>query len=197
NALDVDFAACSAHKMLGPTGVGALYAKAELLQAMPPVLTGGTMIETVTMTETTYAQPPVKFEAGTQMVAQAGGFGAAAAYLDELGMAAVAEHEAALTEHLRTQMSGMECVRILGPNEAYARIRVVSFGVDEVHPHDVGQLLDDAGIAVRTGHHCAQPLHRRLGMPASARVSLGVYTTVAELDQFVAALSQVRDFFGR
>ncbi|HLR27367.1 MAG TPA: cysteine desulfurase [Ruania sp.] len=195
--LDVDFAAFSAHKMLGPTGVGALYAKAELLAAMPPVLTGGSMIETVTMTETTYAPPPVKFEAGTQMVAQAVGFGAAAAYLEELGMTAVAEHEAGLTAHLLSAMSGLEGVRILGPEEAAGRIGVVSFSVDGVHPHDVGQLLDDSGIAVRTGHHCAQPLHRRLGVPASVRASVGVYTTVAELDQFVAALSQVRDFFGR
>lgn len=196
-ALDVDFAAFSAHKMLGPTGVGALYAKAELLAAMPPVLTGGSMIETVTMTETTYSPPPVKFEAGTQMVAQAVAFGAAAAYLEELGMPAVAAHEAGLTEHLLEAISGLEGVHILGPREAAGRIGVVSFSVDGVHPHDVGQLLDDSGIAVRTGHHCAQPLHRRLGVPASARASVGVYTTVAELDQFVAALSQVRDFFGR
>lgn len=196
-ALDVDFAAFSAHKMVGPTGVGALYGRAELLAAMPPVLTGGSMIETVSMTETTYAGPPARFEAGTQAVAQAVAFGAAAEYLRELSMSQVAAHEAELTRHLLAGMAALAGVRVLGPPDEAERLGVVSFSVDGVHPHDVGQLLDDAGIAVRVGHHCAQPLHRRLGVPASARASVGVYTTVAELDRFVAVLSQVREFFGR
>lgn len=196
-ALDVDFAVFSAHKMYGPTGVGALYARAELLEAMPPVLTGGSMIETVTMTETTYAPAPVKFEAGSQMVAQAVGFGAAAAYLQELSMPAVADHEADLTAHLLAGLAQLDGVRVVGPAHTAQRIGVVSLSVAGVHPHDVGQVLDDAGIAVRSGHHCAQPLHRRLGVSASVRASVGIYTTVAELDHFTTTLSQVRKFFGR
>lgn len=196
-SLDVDFAAFSGHKMLGPTGIGALYGRRELLEAMPPVLTGGSMVEVVTMTSTTYAPPPARFEAGTQMVAQAVGLGAAAAYLSELGMPALAAHEAELTAGLLHRVSAVEGVRILGPTEPADRIGVVSFVVDGVHPHDVGQLLDAAGIAVRVGHHCAQPLHRRLGAQSSARASVGVHTTIEELDSFTEHLARVREFFGR
>lgn len=196
-ALDVDFAAFSGHKMLGPTGIGALYGRRELLEAMPPVLTGGSMVEVVTMTSTTYAPPPARFEAGTQMVAQTVGLHAAADYLAELGMGALAAHEAELTAHLLHRLGAVEGVRILGPTEPEARIGVAAFVLDGVHPHDVGQLLDDAGIAIRVGHHCAQPLHRRLGAQSSARASVGVHTTIEEIDYFADQLARVREFFGR
>ncbi len=196
-ALDVDFAAFSGHKMLGPTGIGALYGRRELLEAMPPVLTGGSMVEVVTMTSTTYAPPPARFEAGTQMVAQTVGWHAAADYLAELGMEALAAHEAELTAHLVHRVRAVEGVRILGPSSASMRIGVVAFVLEGVHPHDVGQLLDAAGIAIRVGHHCAQPLHRRLGAQSSARASVGVHTTLAEIDHFADHLARVREFFGR
>src|SRR5690554_671485 len=177
HALGVDFAVFSGHKMLGPTGVGALYGRRELLEAMPPVTTGGSMVEVVTMETTTYAPPPLRFEAGSQMVAQAVGMGAAARYLDELGMAAVAAHEAEMTALLLDAVTAVPGVRVLGPADTRDRLALVSFVVDGVHPHDVGQVLDDAGVAVRVGHHCAQPLHRRLGAQSSTRASAGVYTT--------------------
>src|SRR5699024_9401233 len=142
HALDVDFAVFSGHKMLGPTGIGALYGRRELLEAMPPVLTGGSMVEVVTMSETTYAPPPQRFEAGTQMVAQSVGWQAAAAYLAELGMSALAAHETELTAHLLGRLQSLDGVHILGPSTPQDRIGVVAFVVDGVHPHDVGQLLD-------------------------------------------------------
>ena len=196
-ALDVDFAAFSGHKMLGPTGIGALYGRRELLEAMPPVLTGGSMVEVVTMTSATYAPPPLRFEAGTQMVAQSVGWQAAAAYLAELGMSALAAHEAELTAYLLERVRTTDGVHILGPSTPQDRIGVVAFVVDGVHPHDVGQLLDDAGIAIRVGHHCAQPLHRRLGAQSSARASVGVHTTIEEIDHFADHLARVQEFFGR
>ncbi|MCA5893444.1 cysteine desulfurase [Isoptericola sp. NEAU-Y5] len=195
HATGVDFAAFSAHKMVGPTGVGALYGRRELLEAMPPVTTGGSMVEVVTMEATTYAPPPQRFEAGTQMVAQAVGMGVAAQWLEELGMDAVAAHE----QHLATELvriSEIPGVRIVGPADAHDRIAVVSFVVDGVHAHDVGQVLDDRGIAVRVGHHCAQPLHRRFGVAATARASASVYTTTEEIAAFREALAGVRAFFG-
>jgi cysteine desulfurase/selenocysteine lyase len=195
-ALGVDAAVFSGHKMLGPTGVGALWARRELLEAMPPVNTGGSMVEVVTMARTTYAPPPQRFEAGTQMVAQAVGMGAAARYLQDLGMAAVAEHEAVLTEALLDVVSRVPGVRVIGPTDAAHRLAVVSFVVDGVHAHDVGQVLDDVGVAVRVGHHCAQPLHRRFGIAATTRASASVYTTVDEVEAFGAALATVRPFFG-
>ena len=196
HALGVDFAAFSGHKMLGPTGVGALYGRRELLEALPPVTTGGSMVEVVTMASTTYAPPPQRFEAGTQMVAQAVGMGAAARYLRELGMAAVAAHEAELAGLLLDAVAQVPGVRVLGPLDTRDRLAAVSFVVDGVHAHDVGQVLDDAGVAVRVGHHCAQPLHRRLGAAASARASAAVYTTADEVAVFAAALATVRPFFG-
>lgn len=195
NSLGVDFAAFSGHKMLGPTGVGVLYGRRELLEVMPPVFTGGSMVEVVTMQTTTYAPPPRRFEAGTQMVSQAVGMGAAAAYLSELGMAAVAAHEQALAARILAGLAQIPGVKVIGPTEAVQRLATVSFVVDGVHAHDVGQLLDDAGIAVRVGHHCAQPLHRRFGVAATARVSTAVYTTPAEIDSFLDVLSGVRSFF--
>lgn len=196
HALGVDFAAFSGHKMLAPTGVGALYGRRELLEAMPPVTTGGSMVEVVTMEHATYAPPPQRFEAGTQMVSQAVAMGAAASYLDELGMPAVAGHEAVIASALLAAVASVPGVRVLGPADARDRLATVSFVVDGVHAHDVGQVLDDAGVAVRVGHHCAQPLHRRLGVAASARASAGVYTTLDEVEVFREALAGVRAFFG-
>lgn len=193
--LGVDFAAFSGHKMLGPTGVGALYGRRELLEAMPPTVTGGSMVEVVTMESTTYAPPPQRFEAGTQMVAQAVGMGCAAQYLGELGMAGVARHETELAAEM-LKIADIPGVRVIGPLDTADRLAVVSFVVDGVHAHDVGQVLDDKGIAVRVGHHCAQPLHRRFGVAATARASASVYTTVEEVVAFREALAGVRAFFG-
>lgn len=195
-ALGVDAAVFSAHKMLGPTGVGALWARRSLLEAMPPVTTGGSMVEVVTMEATTYAPPPQRFEAGTQMVAQAVAMGVAATYLGELGMTAVAEHEAVLTRALLDAVAAVPGVRVIGPTDPTDRLAVVSFVVDGVHAHDVGQVLDDQGVAVRVGHHCAQPLHRRFGVAATARASASVYTTLEDVAAFGAALATVRPFFG-
>ncbi|WP_407318097.1 cysteine desulfurase [Isoptericola halotolerans] len=195
HALGVDFAAFSAHKMLGPTGVGALYARRELLEAMPPVTTGGSMVEVVTMETTTYAPPPQRFEAGTQMVAQAVGMGVAAQWLDELGMSRVRRHEHELAGEL-LRIAEIPGVRVIGPADTRDRLAVVSFVVDGVHSHDVSQVLDDRGIAVRVGHHCAQPLHRRFGVAATTRASASVYTTVEEIVAFREALAGVRAFFG-
>ncbi|HYQ74112.1 SufS family cysteine desulfurase [Cellulomonas sp.] len=195
-ALGVDFAAFSGHKMLGPTGVGALYGRRELLEAMPPVTTGGSMVEVVTMEQTTYAPPPRRFEAGTQMVSQAVGMGAAATYLAELGMDAVAAHERRLAGLLLDAVASVPGVRVIGPADNVDRLATVAFVVDGVHAHDVGQVLDDAGVAVRVGHHCAQPLHRRFGVAATARASAAVYTTDEEIAVFREALAGVRTFFG-
>ncbi len=195
-ALDVDLAVFSGHKMLGPTGIGALYGRRVLLEAMPPALTGGSMVEVVTMETATYAAPPQRFEAGTQPVAQAVGLHAAVDYLSQLGMGAVAAHERALAARLLDGVAGIAGVRVLGPTDGRDRLATLSFVVDGVHPHDVGQVLDDAGIAIRVGHHCAQPLHRRLGAHSSARASAGLYTTPEEIDAFVDALAGVRAFFG-
>jgi cysteine desulfurase/selenocysteine lyase len=196
HALGVDFAAFSGHKMYGPTGVGALYGRRELLEALPPFLTGGSMVETVTMTETTFLPPPQRFEAGTQMVAQAVGMGVAADYLAELGMEHVAAHEHRLAELLLEAVASVPGVRLIGPRDPRDRLATVSFVVDGVHAHDVGQVLDDKGVAVRVGHHCAQPVHRRFGVAATSRASAGVYTTDDEVEAFREALSGVRAFFG-
>lgn len=196
HALDVDFAAFSGHKMLAPTGVGALYGRRELLEALPPFLTGGSMVELVTMETTTFMPPPQRFEAGTQMVAQAAGFHAAVDYLNGIGMENLAAHEQVLTQKLLDGISEVPGVRVLGPEDPQDRLAVVAFEVEGVHPHDVGQVLDDAGIAVRVGHHCAQPVHRRMGVHASARVSAGVHTTEGEIDIFIEGLRRVRGFFG-
>ena len=196
HALGVDFAAFSGHKMYGPTGVGALYGRRELLEALPPFLTGGSMVEIVTMTETTYMPPPQRFEAGTQMVAQAVGMGVAADYLAELGMDNVAAHEHHLAGLLLDAVASVPGVRVIGPRDARARLATVSFVVDGVHAHAVGQVLDAKGVAVRVGHHCAQPVHRRFGVAATSRASAGVYTTDDEVAAFREALSGVRAFFG-
>lgn len=196
HALDVDFAAFSAHKMVGPTGVGALFGKRELLEDLPPFLTGGSMVEVVTMESTSFMPPPQRFEAGTQMVAQVIGFRAAVEYLDALGMDQVAAHEAEMAQRMIDGIVGVPGVRLLGSQDSADRLAVVAFEVESVHPHDVGQVLDSLGVAVRVGHHCAQPIHRRLGVHASARASAGVYTTAADVDAFIAGLHEVRRFFG-
>lgn len=195
SALDVDFAAFSGHKMLGPLGIGVLYGRRELLDAMPPFLTGGSMITTVTMEAAEYLPAPVRFEAGTQPVAQAVGLAAAADYLDGIGMDHVHERDARLGQLLATGLAEMPGIRLLGPPPGSPRIGLASFVVDGVHPHDVAQYLDGFGIAVRAGHHCAQPLHRRLGIPASTRASTSVYTTDEEIRGFLDALEGIRSFF--
>lgn len=194
-ALDVDFAAFSGHKMLGPLGIGVLYGRQELLDAMPPFLTGGSMITTVTMEGAEYLPAPARFEAGTQPVAQAVGLAAAADYLDGLGMNQVHERDARLGQLLASGLAGVPGVRLLGPPPGSPRIGLASFVVDDVHPHDVAQYLDGFGIAVRAGHHCAQPLHRRLGVPASTRASTSVYTTDDEILAFLDAVGGIRAFF--
>lgn len=194
--LGADFIAFSAHKMYGPTGLGVLVGKHELLSAMPPFMTGGSMVEIVTMESTTFMAPPQRFEAGTQMVAQTAGMNAAAAYLAELGLENVAAQEHVLTQYLLDGVASVPGVRILGPTSPEDRLGVVAFEVAGVHPHDVGQVLDDAGIAVRVGHHCAQPVHKRLGVHASSRASTGIYSTPADVDIFIEHLNRVQTFFG-
>lgn len=195
-ALDVDFAAFSGHKMFGPSGVGVLYGRAALLEQLPPFLTGGSMIETVTMEASTYAPPPQRFEAGVPMTSQAVGLGAAVEYLEALGMDAVAAHEHELTAAALRALGDIDGLRIIGPTEPVARGGAVSFVVDGVHAHDLGQILDDEGVAIRVGHHCAWPLHRRFGIAASARASFAAYNTLDEVDRLAAAISRAQEFFG-
>jgi len=196
HALGVDFAAFSGHKMLGPNGIGVLYGRGELLNAMPPFITGGSMIETVTMEATTYAAPPQRFEAGTPMTSQVIGLGAAARYLGAIGMDVVEAHERELTAAAIEGLSSIDGVRVIGPKSMENRGSPVSFIVDGVHAHDVGQVLDDDGVAVRVGHHCALPLHRRFGLAATARASFAVYNTPEEVDRLVAGVRHAIDFFG-
>lgn len=194
-ALDVDFAAFSGHKMLGPTGIGVLYGRLALLNSMPPFITGGSMIETVTMEQTTYAPAPQRFEAGTPMTSQVVGLAAAARYLNGIGMDVVEAHEAELVAAALEGLSGLPQVRIIGPTAMELRGSPVSFVVDGIHAHDVGQVLDDEGVAVRVGHHCAWPLHRRFGIAATARASFAVYNTLDEVDRLVAGVKRAVEFF--
>jgi cysteine desulfurase/selenocysteine lyase len=195
-ALGVDFAAFSGHKMLGPSGVGVLWGRGELLAAMPPFLTGGSMIELVRMEGSTYAPPPQRFEAGVPMTSQAVGLGAAVDYLNGLGMDAVFAHELALTGAALDGLAQVPGVRIVGPRDLAHRGGAVSFVVDGVHAHDVGQVLDDRGVAVRVGHHCAWPLHRRFGVAATVRATFAVYNTPDEVAALVDGVRAARDFFG-
>jgi cysteine desulfurase/selenocysteine lyase len=195
-ALGVDFAAFSGHKMLGPSGVGVLWGRGELLAALPPFLTGGSMIELVRMEGSTYAPPPQRFEAGVPMTSQAVGLGAAVDYLNGLGMEAVFAHELALTGAALDGLAQVPGVRIIGPRDLADRGGAVSFVVDGVHAHDVGQVLDDRGVAVRVGHHCAWPLHRRFGVAATVRATFAVYNTPDEVAALVDGVHAARDFFG-
>lgn len=197
HALGVDFAAFSGHKMLGPTGIGALYGRGELLAALPPFLTGGSMIQTVTMEGATYAPPPQRFEAGTPMTSQVIGLAAAARYLNDIGMPAVQAHETRLVAATLEGLAQIPEVRVIGPATPGQRQSPVAFLVDGVHAHDVGQVLDDDGVAVRVGHHCAWPLHRRFGVAASVRASFAVYNTLDEVDRLIAGVRRSIEFFGR
>ncbi|MDT0467099.1 MULTISPECIES: cysteine desulfurase [Streptomyces] len=194
--LGADFVAFTGHKMLAPTGIGVLWGRHELLEALPPFLGGGEMIETVTMTSSTYAPVPRKFEAGTPPIAQAIGLGTAIDYLSAVGMDAVAAHEHALTEYAVNRLLEVPELKIIGPATAVDRSSSISFTLGEIHPHDVGQVLDEQGIAVRVGHHCARPVCLRYGIPATTRASFYLYSTPAEVDALIDGLDHVRRFFG-
>ena len=195
-ALEVDFAAFSGHKMLGPTGIGVLFGRSELLNALPPFLTGGSMITTVTMENAEYLPAPHRFEAGTQRVSQAIALATAVDYLERIGIDRIAAHDAALGQRLVVGLSEIPGVTVLGPGIGKERVGLASFDVAGVHSHDIGQFLDDRSVAVRVGHHCTQPLHRRLGITSSTRASAYLYTTDDEIDEFLGALSDAIDFFG-
>ncbi|QBJ98399.1 cysteine desulfurase [Rhodococcus sp. ABRD24] len=196
HSLGVDFAAFSGHKMLGPSGVGVLYGRRELLVSMPPFITGGSMIETVTMEGSTYAPPPQRFEAGVPMTSQVVGLGAAVKYLENIGMDAVAAHEHLLVTAALEGLAGIDGVRIVGPTDGIDRGSAIAFLVDGIHAHDLGQVLDDDGVAVRVGHHCAWPMHQRFGIAATARASFALYNTLDEVDALIAGIRRAQDFFG-
>ena len=191
--LDCDFFVCSAHKMLGPTGVGILYGKMELLTEMNPFLGGGEMILEVGLTESTYKEPPSKFEAGTPNYIEAIGFGAAVDYLTEIGMDAIHEHEVKLAEYALAELEKIGGIEVYGPSEG--RSGIVSFNVEGVHPHDVAQILDGEGVAVRAGHHCAQPLMKWLKVSSTSRASFYFYNTESEVDALIKAIQKVKGIF--
>jgi cysteine desulfurase/selenocysteine lyase len=192
-AIGCDFYAWTGHKLYGPTGIGVLWARRELLEAMPPFLGGGEMISSVTYEKSTWARVPHKFEAGTPAILEGIGLKAAIDYVREIGYDQLAEHEASLTEHALARLSRIEGLRILG--QAQDRGGVVAFSLDKAHAHDVATLLDRQGIAVRAGHHCAEPLMHRFGLDSTARASFGIYTTHEEIDALAASLTRVREFF--
>lgn len=194
--LGVDFLAFSGHKMLGPTGVGALWGRPELLEALPPFLTGGSMIEVVTMEGSTFAAPPQRFEAGTMMTSQVVGLGAAVKYLSGIGMDAIAAHEHELTVAALDALKKIDGVTIIGPETAENRGAAISFQVEGIHPHDLGQVLDDRGVCIRVGHHCAWPVHRALGVQSTARASFYLYNTMEEVDALADAIRDAKEFFG-
>lgn len=195
-ALGVDMLAFTGHKLCGPTGIGVLWGRRELLAELPPFLGGGEMIEVVTMQGSTYAPPPARFEAGTPPIAQAIGLGAAINYLTAIGMQNIADHEVALTRRTIDTLMGIDGVRVLGPTSPEVdRGGAIAFVVDGVHPHDLMQMTDARGVAIRGGHHCARPLHDRLGVQSSSRASVYLYTTEAEIDALAEALVYARDFF--
>jgi len=194
--LGADFVAFTGHKMVGPTGIGVLWGRRELLAQLPPFLGGGEMIETVTLERSTYAPPPARFEAGTPPIAQAVGLGAAIDYLSELGMAAVAAHEREVTAYALARMREVSGLRVLGPTEAVDRGGAVSFELAGIHPHDVAQVLDSRGVAVRAGHHCAKPAHTRLGVQSSTRASFYLYTQPEEIDALIDGLDYTKRYFG-
>nr|VDG63604.1 cysteine desulfurase [Streptococcus thermophilus] len=196
HALDVDFAAFSGHKMCGPSGVGVVYGKGELLNQLPPFLTGGSMIEVVRMEGSTFAPAPQRFEAGTQMTSQVVGLGAAVDFLNEVGMENIQAHEHMLTAYALERMQEIEGLRLAGPATAEQRGGAVSFTVDGIHPHDMGQVLDSRGVCIRVGHHCAWPAHRGLNAQSTARASFYLYNTTDEIDALVNAIGHAKEFFG-
>ena len=195
-ALGADLVAFTGHKMCGPTGIGVLWGRGELLESLPPFLGGGEMIEVVEMTHSTYAAPPHRFEAGTPPIAQAAGLGAAVEYLRSIGMDAISTHEHELTAYMLQKLTSIDGLLLLGPAEAIERGSACSFNLEGIHPHDVMQVLDSRGIAIRGGHHCARPLHRRLGHQSSTRASAHLYTTFEEIDALADALVFTRNYFG-
>ncbi len=195
-ALGADFVAFTGHKMVGPTGIGVLWGRYDLLANLPPFLGGGEMIETVTMERSTYAPPPSRFEAGTPPIVQAVGLGAAVDYLNHIGMDAIAAHERAITAYALDRMQEVRGLTIIGPTTPVDRGGAISFELDGVHPHDVSQLLDSQGIAVRAGHHCAKPAHLRFGVQSTTRASFYLYTTEAEIDALIDGLEYTKKFFG-
>lgn len=195
-SLGADFVVFTGHKMVGPTGIGVLWGRHELLAALPPFLGGGEMIETVTMEKSTFAPPPARFEAGTPPIAQSVGLAAAADYLDAIGMENVAAHEHAITAYALGRMQEIDGLTIVGPKTADQRGGAVSFTLDGVHPHDIAQVLDSRGIAVRAGHHCAKPVHRRFGVQSTARASFYLYTTESEIDALVEGIVATQKYFG-
>jgi cysteine desulfurase / selenocysteine lyase len=192
-ALDCDFYVFSAHKLYGPTGIGALWARADILDAMPPWEGGGAMIDRVTFERTTYAPAPQRFEAGTPAITEAIAFGAAADYVSSAGLAAMHGREAELVKHLRRELTAMNDVRVFGPEDSAG---IVSFAIDGIHPHDLGTILDEANVAIRAGHHCAQPLMDYLGVPATARASFGLYSTEADVEALLKGIARTRKIFG-
>lgn len=194
--LGADLVAFTGHKMCGPTGIGVLWGRMELLENLPPFLGGGEMIEVVEMERSTYADPPHRFEAGTPPIAQAVGLGAAVRWLQGVGMAEIAAHEQEITAHMLDRLTSIDGLRLLGPTEAVERGSACSFNLEGIHPHDVMQVLDSRGIAIRGGHHCARPLHRRLGAQSSTRASAHVHTTREEIDALADALVFTRNYFG-
>jgi cysteine desulfurase/selenocysteine lyase len=195
-ALGVDFAALSGHKMLGPSGIGALWGRAELLEAMPPFLTGGSMISRVTLEGASWAEIPHKFEAGTPAIAEAIGLGVAVEYLEDLGMARVREHERGLFEAAWSALGEVPGLRRLGPGDPDEQAAVISFTVDGIHPHDLAQVLDGHGVAIRAGHHCAQPVMQRYGLAATARASFSVYNDVDDVERLTDAIRAAQRVFG-
>ncbi len=193
-ALACDFYVFSAHKLYGPTGIGALWAKGEILADMPPYQGGGAMIDRVTFERTTYAPPPQRFEAGTPAITEAIALAAAVDYVSAIGPERIHAHEQVLVARLRRELGAMNDVTLFGPDDSAG---IVSFAIDDIHPHDLGTILDEANVAIRAGHHCAQPLMDFLGVPATARASFGLYSTEADIDALMAGIARTRRIFGK
>ena len=193
-ALACDFYVFSAHKLYGPTGIGALWARADILDAMPPYQGGGAMIDRVTFARTTYAQPPQRFEAGTPAITEAIALAAAVDYVSAIGPGRIHAHEQALVARLRRELGAMNDVTLFGPADSAG---IVSFAIDDIHPHDLGTILDESNVAIRAGHHCAQPLMDTLGVPATARASFGLYSSEADIDALLAGIARTRRIFGK